>query len=85
MITCYLRYDLDQVDAFEAYAQIWIPLVERFGGTHHGAAYEIYRQASASDPDCQRAYALAKTTKCVCRYERQVLRPVGTPAQSSEM
>jgi hypothetical protein len=23
-------------DAFETYAKMWIPLVERFGGTHHG-------------------------------------------------
>jgi uncharacterized protein (DUF1330 family) len=108
MITCYLRYDIDpdQVEAFEAYAERWIALVERFGGTHHGyflphesandvavalfsfpslAAYEIYRQASASDPDCQRAYALGKTTKCIRRHERQFLRPVGTPAQRSRM
>lgn len=38
MITCYLRYVIDpyQVDAFEAYARAWLPLVTRFGGTHHG-------------------------------------------------
>ena len=38
MITCYLRYTIDmyKVAEFEEYARRWIPLVERFGGTHHG-------------------------------------------------
>ncbi len=38
MITCYVSYtiDLDKVDAFEAYARAWIPLVNSMGGTHHG-------------------------------------------------
>ena len=38
MITCYVRYtiDLDQLDAFEAYARAWIPIVNSMGGTHHG-------------------------------------------------
>ncbi|MEO0425136.1 MAG: NIPSNAP family protein [Pseudomonadota bacterium] len=38
MITCYLRYTIDpaKLDEFEHYARLWIPLVERLGGTHHG-------------------------------------------------
>ena len=38
MVTCYLRYVLDpyQIKAFEHYANLWIPLVEKFGGQHHG-------------------------------------------------
>lgn len=38
MITCYLRYviDPDKLDEFEMYAKKWIPLVNKFGGTHHG-------------------------------------------------
>lgn len=38
MITCYLKYVLDpyQIPAFEHYAKLWIPLVEKFGGQHHG-------------------------------------------------
>ncbi len=38
MITCYLRYRIDpyRVADFEHYARLWMPLVERFGGTHHG-------------------------------------------------
>lgn len=38
MITCTLRYVIDpkKIDAFEDYARVWIALVERMGGTHHG-------------------------------------------------
>ncbi len=38
MVTCYLRYVIDpyKLEEFEAYGRIWIPLVEKFGGTHHG-------------------------------------------------
>lgn len=38
MVTCYIRYqiDPDKLDAFEHYARLWIPLVEKFGGNHHG-------------------------------------------------
>ena len=38
MITCYLRYDVDphKLKDFEEYAKMWIPLVNKFGGTHHG-------------------------------------------------
>ena len=38
MITVYLRYVIDpyQLAEFEHYGRLWIPLVERFGGQHHG-------------------------------------------------
>ncbi len=38
MVTCYLRYVIDpfKVKEFEHYAKLWIPLVEKFGGKHHG-------------------------------------------------
>jgi uncharacterized protein (DUF1330 family) len=38
MITCYLKYEIDpfKVEKFEHYAKLWIPLVKKFGGTHHG-------------------------------------------------
>lgn len=38
LITCYLRYVLDpaKLAEFETYARMWIPLVERLGGEHHG-------------------------------------------------
>lgn len=38
MITCSLHYVIDpyKLEEFEQYAKMWIPLVNRFGGTHHG-------------------------------------------------
>ncbi len=38
MITCYLKYTVNpfKLKEFEHYAKLWIPLVEKFGGTHHG-------------------------------------------------
>jgi hypothetical protein len=38
MVTCYLRYVIDpeKVREFESYAKMWIPIVKRLGGTHHG-------------------------------------------------
>ena len=38
MITCYLTYELNpnKIPEFEEYAKLWIPLVEKFGGIHHG-------------------------------------------------
>ena len=38
MVTCYLRYVIDphKMREFEACARLWIPIVKRMGGTHHG-------------------------------------------------
>lgn len=38
MITCHIKYiiDPDKLEAFEHYARLWIPLVNKFGGRHHG-------------------------------------------------
>ena len=38
MVTCYLRYiiDPDKLTEFEHYGKLWIPLVKKFGGQHHG-------------------------------------------------
>jgi len=38
MVTCYLRYVIDpsKLSEFEQYAKLWIPLVNKFGGTHNG-------------------------------------------------
>lgn len=37
-VTCHLTYTIDpsKVEQFEHYAKLWIPLVNRFGGVHHG-------------------------------------------------
>jgi hypothetical protein len=38
MITCFLRYEIDpdKVKEFEEYGRMWIRLVNKLGGTHHG-------------------------------------------------
>jgi hypothetical protein len=38
LITCYLRYVVDpfKLAEFEQYGQMWIALVEKLGGQHHG-------------------------------------------------
>lgn len=38
MVTCYLNYVIDpyKVKEFEHYAKLWIPLVNKYGGEHHG-------------------------------------------------
>jgi len=40
------------------------------------AAYEEYRSASRTDPECVDAYAFAQRTRCIRRYERRFLSPV---------
>lgn len=38
LITCYVRYtiDPDKLSEFEHYARVWMRLIEKYGGTHHG-------------------------------------------------
>jgi hypothetical protein len=38
VITCYLRYKIDpyKLADFETYARLWVPIVNRMGGQHHG-------------------------------------------------
>jgi hypothetical protein len=38
MISCYVRYVIDssKLVEFEHYAKLWLELVPRFGGVHHG-------------------------------------------------
>ena len=38
MITCYLDYvvDVSKLKEFTIYAKMWIPLINKFGGQHHG-------------------------------------------------
>jgi hypothetical protein len=38
MITCFIRYRVDRTKLveFEQYAKLWIALIDRFGGRHHG-------------------------------------------------
>jgi hypothetical protein len=38
MITCFIRYRVDRkkLPQFEEYAKLWIDLIAKFGGRHHG-------------------------------------------------
>jgi hypothetical protein len=38
MITCFLEYRIDpkKIAEFERYGRMWMELIARFGGTHHG-------------------------------------------------
>ena len=38
MVTCFIRYTIDQRrwPEFEHYARVWMRLIEKYGGTHHG-------------------------------------------------
>jgi hypothetical protein len=38
MITCFLEYEVEpsRLADFERYAEMWLDLLPRFGGTHHG-------------------------------------------------
>ncbi len=38
MVTCYLKYVIDpyKLTEFEKYSKMWIPLVNKLGGNHHG-------------------------------------------------
>ena len=48
MITCYIEYQIDpyQLAEFRSFCEAWIPIIESYGGTHHG--YFLPRE-SASD------------------------------------
>ena len=38
MVTCFLRYEIDsaKIKEFEHYGKLWIHLIHRLGGKHHG-------------------------------------------------
>lgn len=38
LITCFIRYTLDpdKTADFEHYARVWMRLIEKYGGSHHG-------------------------------------------------
>jgi len=51
MLTCFIRYVVDpgKLSEFKEYAQAWISLIEKYGGTHHG--YFIPAEAGDILPD----------------------------------
>ncbi|MEW9308467.1 NIPSNAP family protein [Labrys portucalensis] len=85
MITCYLKYVVDpwKLDAFEAYAKAWIPVVNRMGGTHHGyflphegasdLAYALFSFPSlAAYEDYRQRLAVDPECQAILAEEKQV-------------
>ena len=80
MITVHLRYeiDADKLDDFTQYAQTWIRLVNRFGGTHHGyflpsegdsdEAFALFTFPSLADYETYR-HASRADPECVDAYQ----------------
>jgi hypothetical protein len=80
MITCTIRYEIDpsKVAQFEAYARLWVPLVQRFGGVHHGyflphesandLAYALFSFPSLADYEHYRTESV-KDPECQAAYE----------------
>ena len=50
MVTCFIRYTIDQRRwaEFEHYARVWMTLIEKYGGTHHGYFVPDAESPSAS-------------------------------------
>ena len=82
MVTIYLRYVLNtaKLKEFEHYGKLWIPLVEKFGGKHHG--YFMPSEGANNIAlalftfDSLAAFKYAETTGCIISYERSFFRPV---------
>lgn len=69
MVTCFLRYVIDptKVDAFEHYGKLWIDLVNKMGGLHHG--YLIPHEGPNN-------IGYARESKCILSLERNFYKPV---------
>jgi hypothetical protein len=80
MITCHVTYKIDpaKIESFEIYAKAWIPLVDRFGGTHHGyflphegpndLAFAAFSFPSLADYEVYRTESAADSD-CIAAYE----------------
>ena len=96
MITCHLRYEIHaaKVEAFERFAQAWMGLVERHGGTHHGyflpsegasdIAYALFSFPSLADYERYRGNASAsiRSSSPPTASARSPVACVGTSAAS---
>ena len=71
MITCFLRYEIDpaKVRDFEEYGRMWIRLVNKLGGKHHG--YLLPSEGAS-----KAAWEFGERTQCIRRWDRSFFRPV---------
>ena len=80
MITCYIKYIIDphKLEAFEHYAKLWIPLVNKFGGQHHGyflpsegannLAYALFTFSSLAEYELYRSKSF-QDPQCLAAFE----------------
>ncbi len=80
MITCYIKYIIDpnKLEEFEHYAKLWIPLVNKFGGQHHGyflpsegannIAYALFSFASLAEYEVYRQHSF-QDAECLSAFE----------------
>lgn len=80
MISCHLRYVIDpkKLREFEHYAKLWLPLVAKFGGQHHGyflpaegannIAYALFSFASLATYE-QYRLASFKDAECMAAFQ----------------
>ena len=81
MITCFLEYRIDpkKTAEFERYGRMWMELIARFGGTHHGyflpseghshTALALFSFPSFADYEAYRAAAATdEEVKAAVRY-----------------
>lgn len=85
MITCYLKYRIDpyKTKEFENYAGMWNPLVNRFGGNHHGyflphegannIAYALFGFPSLADYERYRE-KIKVDGKCLAAFDYATIR-----------
>ncbi|WP_394749861.1 NIPSNAP family protein [Spongiimicrobium salis] len=83
MITCYVNYIIDpyKLKEFEIYAKKWIPLVNQYGGTHHGyflphegannKAITLFSFPSLADYEKYRRDSMSDP-ECIAAYEYAV-------------
>lgn len=80
MVTCYLKYVIDpyKLKEFEHYSKLWIPLVNKFGGQHHGyflpsegannIALALFTFSSLAEYEAYREKSLADP-ECIAAFE----------------
>ena len=80
MITCYVQYEIqpDMLEEFEHYARLWVPLVLKHNGYHHGyfmphesandLALALFSFDSLADYERYRA-DIAKDPECIAAFD----------------
>ena len=70
MITCHLKYQIDpyQIPAFENYSRLWVGIVNRMGGTHHG----YFLPAEGANSIAFSAFRAFRITSAIAKNQRLI-------------